>query len=65
MRKVYRLLGIPIWTVESDEPAPDPIDPDCSLDTPETTISSGQFDLAPNLTPSFGFVDHKDTPEWD
>lgn len=56
MKKTYRLLGIPVWSIEVEgyeEEAEDEEDP--------LVIIQSQLDQPTRPTPMFGFTDHKNT----
>lgn len=59
MKKTYRFLGIPVWSIEvegyelEDEDEEDPL-----------VIIQAQIEQPTKPTPTFGFIDHKNS-WWD
>lgn len=55
MRKVYRLLGIPIWVVETDDDTEILLEPE----TPDSYQLNAQLTTNTEEPPPFGF-----SPDW-
>lgn len=62
MKRVYRFLGIPVWSVEVYEW--EEADDEEEL-SDGSVVVTGSNELSAGARPMFGFVDHKDTPEWE
>lgn len=66
MRRVYRLFGIPVWTIESDEPAAEPEIEVEAEDEPSTERLETSHTLSDGKPPTFGFTPWTpDYMDWD